>query len=64
MARDGELLGVDFLSDWQRKVVQLGVTTLTVGRNGIMDLRLDTMICKILLEFITTLTENGEDMMH
>ena len=64
MAGDGELLGVDFLCDWQRKFAPFLIAFLLVGRNGIMDLRLDTMICKILLEFITTLTENGEDMMH
>ena len=44
MAGDGELLGVDSLGDGQRKVVPGRETVLLVGRYGIVDLRLDTIV--------------------
>jgi len=62
MAGDGELLVVDFLSDRQRKMMQLRVTTLLVRRYGIVDLRRHTMICEVLLQFVATLAEDGKDM--
>ena len=53
---------VDFLSDGQGKVVPLRVTALLVGRYGIVDLCLDAVVCEVFLQFIATLTEDGQDM--
>ena len=62
MAGDGKLLSVNLFGDGQRKGVPFWITLLLMGRNGIMDLRLDTIVCEVLLEFITTRAENGEDV--
>ena len=40
------------------------IATLLVGRYGIVDLRLDAVGGEECLQFIATLAENGEDMMH
>ena len=64
MAGDGELLGVDFLCDGQRKFAPFLIAFLLVGRYGIVDLRLHAIVCQIALQFIAMLAENGEDVMH
>ena len=64
MAGDGEFLGVDLFGDGQREVVPCLITTLLVGRYGIMDLRLDAVGGEECLQFIATLAENGEDMVY
>ena len=64
MAGDGKLLSVNLFGDGQRKGVPFWITLLLMGRNGIMDLRLDTIVCEVLLEFITTRAENGEDVVN
>ena len=64
MAGDGEFLGVDLFGDGQREVVPCLITALLVGRNGIMDLRLDAIGGEECLQFIAMFAENGEDMMH
>ncbi len=62
MAGDGELLGVDSLGDGQGKVVPVRETVLLVGRYGIVDLRLDTIVREVFLQFVATLTQQGQDM--
>ena len=65
MTRDGKFLLMNLLSDGQGKVIPLTIiAALLVRRNGIMDLCCDTVISKVLLEFVTTGAENGEDMIH
>ena len=64
MAGDGKLLSVNLFGDGQRKGVPFWITLLLMGRNGVMDLRLDTIVCEVLLEFITTRAENGEDVVN
>lgn len=62
MAGDAELLDVDLFCDGEAEVVPLGVALLTMRRYGVMDLRLYAIVAKILLECITLLAKNGEDM--
>ena len=62
IAGDGEFLGVDALGNRERQVVPFGIAALLVGRNGIMDFRLDAIVEEILAELVATDAENGEDM--
>ena len=62
MAGNRELFGMDLLCDGQRKSVPFAIALLLVWWNGIMDLRFDAVVCKILLEFVATRAENGENM--
>jgi hypothetical protein len=62
MTGDGEFFAMDLFGDGQRKMMQFGVTTLAVRRYGIVDLRLETVVSQILLQFVTTSTEDGKDV--
>ena len=62
MAGDGEFLGVDLLCDGQIKVIPLGIAFLFMGRNGIMDLCFDAVVCEVSLEFVATLAKHREDV--
>lgn len=62
IAGDGEFLGMDALGNRERQVVPFGIAALLVGRNGIMDFRLDAIVEEILAELVATDAENGEDM--
>ena len=62
MAGDGEFLGVDLLCDGQGKGAPFLIAALFVGRNGIVDLCLDTVVSEVSLEFVTTRAEYGEDV--
>ena len=65
MAGNGKFLLVDLFRDRQRKVIPLNIITfLLMGRNGIMDLRLDTVVSEIALQFIATRAEDGENMIN
>ena len=65
MARNGKFLLVDLFRDRQRKVIPLNIITfLLMGRNGIVDLRLDTVVSEIALQFVASRTEDGEDMIN
>ena len=64
MAGNGELLGMNELSDGQRKRSPLFVALLLMGRNGIVNLGLDAVISEVAFEFVATGTENGEDMVN
>ena len=55
-------MGVDLLSDGQIKGAPILVTTLFVGRNGIMDLCFYAIVSEVLLEFVATKAEYGEDV--
>ena len=43
-------------------MVPRGIATLLVRRNGIVNHGLYAVVCKILLKFVTTGGENGEDV--
>ena len=62
MAGDGEFLGVDLLCDGQIKVIPLGIAFLFMGRNGIMDLCFDAVVCEVSLEFVAALAKHREDV--
>ena len=64
MAGDGEFLSVNQLSNGKFERAPLLITILLMGRNGIVDLRLDTIVSQIALQFIATGTENGEDVVN
>ena len=53
---------MDAFGDGEREMVPLFVAFLLVGRNGIMNQRLDAMLSEMLLQCIAVLTENGELM--
>ena len=62
MAGDGEFFGVDALSDGKFKRAPFLIAFLFVRRNGIVNLGLYAVVCEILLEFVATGAEYGEDM--
>ena len=64
MAGDGEFPGMDEFGNGELQGVPIGVATLTVGRNGIMDLCLYSMGMEILLQAVAMFAENREDMPH
>ena len=62
MAGDREFLVVDLLRDGQFKSIPLRIAFLLVGRNGIMDHGLHTIVGEVLLELVTMGTEDSEDV--
>ena len=53
---------MDALGDGEREVIPRRIAELFVRRNRIMDFCLHAMTFQILLEFVTTLTQHGEDV--
>jgi hypothetical protein len=43
---------------------QLGIAALTVGRYGVVYLRLHVVVGKILLQLVATWGEDGEDVVN
>ena len=65
MTGNGKLLLMDLLRNRQRKVIPLNIITiLLMGRNRIMDLRLNTVVSQIALQFVATRTKDWEDMIN
>lgn len=62
MAGDGEFLLADKLCDGQFERIPLPIATLAVGRNRVMNLRLDAFFDEETLQFVAARAENGEDM--
>lgn len=62
MAGDGEFLLADKLCDGQFERIPLPIATLAVGRNGVMNLRLDAFFDEETLQFVAARAENGEDV--
>lgn len=62
MTGDGEFLRMNLFGDWQGEAIPISIALLFVRRDGIMDLGLHAVVAEILLQFITTRTEHGEDV--
>lgn len=55
---------MDLLRDGEGEVVPLPVALLPVGRYRIVDYRLDSVVVKVLLQFIAVSCPDAEDVEH
>ena len=62
MAGDREFLRMNLFGNGQGEAIPIGIALLFVGRDGIMNLRLHTVVAEIPLQCIAICTENGEDV--